>query len=55
LPRGAEVLRANLNAAVVRPNECIGSDAGVIGAATLMLHDLYAPTMGELSVAGWAS
>jgi predicted NBD/HSP70 family sugar kinase len=30
----------------------IGIDAGVIGAATLMLHDLYAPTMGKLSLAG---
>jgi predicted NBD/HSP70 family sugar kinase len=30
----------------------IGTDAGVIGAATLMLHDLYAPTMGTLSLAG---
>jgi predicted NBD/HSP70 family sugar kinase len=28
----------------------IGSDAGVIGAATLILHDLYAPTMGKLSL-----
>jgi predicted NBD/HSP70 family sugar kinase len=32
----------------------IGSDAGVIGAATLILHDLYAPTMGKLSLAGLA-
>jgi predicted NBD/HSP70 family sugar kinase len=30
----------------------IGTDAGVIGAATLMLHDLYAPSMGKLSLAG---
>jgi predicted NBD/HSP70 family sugar kinase len=28
----------------------IGSDAGVIGAATLILHDLYAPTLGKLSL-----
>jgi predicted NBD/HSP70 family sugar kinase len=28
----------------------IGADAGVIGAATLVLHDLYAPTMGKLSL-----
>jgi predicted NBD/HSP70 family sugar kinase len=28
----------------------IGSDAGVIGAATLILHDLYAPTIGKLSL-----
>jgi hypothetical protein len=30
----------------------IGTDAGVVGAATLMLHDLYAPSMGKLSLAG---
>jgi predicted NBD/HSP70 family sugar kinase len=30
----------------------IGDDAGVIGAATLVLHDLYAPTMGKLRLAG---
>jgi predicted NBD/HSP70 family sugar kinase len=29
-----------------------GSDAGVIGAATLVLHDLYAPTAHKLSLAG---
>jgi predicted NBD/HSP70 family sugar kinase len=29
----------------------IGSDAAVVGAATLVLHDLYAPTMGKLSLA----
>jgi predicted NBD/HSP70 family sugar kinase len=29
----------------------IGSDAGVIGAATLILHDLYAPTAHKLSLA----
>jgi predicted NBD/HSP70 family sugar kinase len=29
----------------------IGSDAGVIGAATLVLHDLYAPTAHKLSLA----
>ncbi len=28
----------------------IGSDAGVTGAATLILHDLYAPTPGKLSL-----
>ena len=28
----------------------IGSDAGVTGAATLVLHDLYAPTPGKLSL-----
>jgi predicted NBD/HSP70 family sugar kinase len=28
----------------------IGSDAGVTGAATLILHDLYAPTPGKLSI-----
>ena len=27
-----------------------GSDAGVIGAATLVLHDLYAPTARKLSL-----
>jgi predicted NBD/HSP70 family sugar kinase len=32
----------------------IGIDAGVVGAATLVLHDLYAPTMGKLSLAGSA-
>jgi predicted NBD/HSP70 family sugar kinase len=29
----------------------IGVDAGVTGAATLVLHDLYTPTMGKLSLA----
>jgi predicted NBD/HSP70 family sugar kinase len=29
----------------------IGSDAGVIGAATLVLHDVYAPTSRKLSLA----
>jgi predicted NBD/HSP70 family sugar kinase len=29
----------------------IGSDAGVIGAATLVLHDLYAPSAHKLSLA----
>jgi predicted NBD/HSP70 family sugar kinase len=33
----------------------IGSDAAVVGAATLVLHDLYAPTMGKLSLAELAS
>src|SRR3954470_7292511 len=33
----------------------IGSDAGVIGAATLILHDLYAPTIGKLSLSGLAT
>src|SRR4051794_6580686 len=32
----------------------IGSDAAVVGAATLVLHDLYAPTMGKLSLAALA-
>jgi hypothetical protein len=29
---------------------CIGEQAGVIGAATLVLHDLYAPTTRKLSL-----
>ena len=29
-----------------------GSEAGVVGAATLVLHDLYAPTAHKLSLAG---
>ena len=29
----------------------IGSDAGLIGAATLVLHDVYAPTAHKLSLA----
>jgi predicted NBD/HSP70 family sugar kinase len=59
------VLGARLGAAVTRGLERIaeqgappprvalsasGSDAGVIGAATLVLHDLYAPTARKLSL-----
>jgi len=29
----------------------VASDAGVVGAATLVLHDVYAPAMHKLSLA----